>query len=356
VGFGWILTWPFTLIFAAMLFLATEEMRRPVRETSGSIGGPNWAGQLPDRIGEVTRALDKSSVKLPVPLEEPQGSGSVRWIHRRYVMAVEPDEYERVEVALQALRAVDPGVTVTTVDKADGIEVQIGLDGLLTHTLRLRSIKTLGPPRLALVLDQLGDDLLVAREIANLDVPFAFGVRPFRPFSKEVAELARLFDREVYVDLRIADENAGDPGSLDASHDQLSQALAEVPHVVGVKVRAGRNRAWDSRLATELFAVLEKHQLSLLSDLPPPNGGESKRPTRAPIMFLGSPEDDPVRISRHLESLVAQARSNGSVVGVCPATMGLVSVLRRAVEEWRAAGIEIVRVSSLIPPPGLSAE
>jgi hypothetical protein len=96
-------------------------------------------------------------------------------------------------------------LAATAENTTDGTDVKVGLDGLLVSTLRFRwgGQETPKPvhPRLAIVIGPLGDDLRVARQVVEIDGPIALGVRPFRPFSSQVAELGRMFDRQVLVQL-----------------------------------------------------------------------------------------------------------------------------------------------------------
>ena len=58
-----------------------------------------------------------------------------------------------------------------------------------------------GGNRVALIIDDLGYDLDVARKISNLPVPIALAVLPHCPFSREVARLAREKNREILLHL-----------------------------------------------------------------------------------------------------------------------------------------------------------
>src|SRR5262245_60410296 len=213
LGLAWVLTWPLPLAFAAMVFLTARELSQPSGDVAPPIGGPDWEARLPARIDAITTALRDSPVRLGAPVEEKQGSGTLRWIHRRYVVPAPPQDYALIELAVSNLQQLDPGLTVASQAMPQGVEIHIGLDGLLTHTVLIRSGEPAAPPpRLAMMIVALGDDLRLAREFVGVDAPVALGVRPFRPFSKEVAELAHHFGREVWIDLT--------PRASEASEDE----------------------------------------------------------------------------------------------------------------------------------------
>ena len=142
VGLSWIVTWPLLPVFALMVFLAAEEMHRPREDTPAIVDGPNWEEQLHSRIEHVTGALRDSSLNLSEPVETMTGSGTIRYIHRSYTVTFSPEKLVQTELAIEALREVDAGLTLArSPTEADGFEVKIGLDGLLTHTVRFQALQ-----------------------------------------------------------------------------------------------------------------------------------------------------------------------------------------------------------------------
>jgi polysaccharide deacetylase 2 family uncharacterized protein YibQ len=53
--------------------------------------------------------------------------------------------------------------------------------------------------------------------------------------------------------------------------------------------------------------------------------------------------------------LIAEARSAGAVVGIIRPSTEILSILPERLNEWRADGVEVVPVSKLVAPSGLSA-
>src|SRR5207244_8442303 len=130
-----------------------------------------------------------------------------------------------------------PAATVNITEDAGGAQVQVGVDGLLTHTLTLHWLGH--RPRAAIIIDDLGDDLLVARELAGIEAPLTFAVIPLRPFSKETAELATLFSRDVLVHLPM--EAEGNDEAFDGEL-RVTASRDEIVHTVDLDL-AGVPRA-----------------------------------------------------------------------------------------------------------------
>lgn len=336
VGIDWIITWPLMLVFAAMVFLTTEEIRTPVHDVPEPLWGPDWDARLPDRISAVTTALQQSALPLQAPVEERKGSGSLRWTHRRYEAGMPESEREKVEAALALLRVVDPGVTATAAPVADGLEVQVGLDGLLIHTVHVHWETKPTRPRLAVVIGGLGDDLRLARTCVGLDGPVALGVRPFRLFSKEVAELGHLFKREIVLHLDGTAE-AGGAVPADATAAQaLDAALASVPHAIGVAGSMGESAERQREVQEEI----QRRGLLLI-------GG-------APV--VGIDQDVAGKtLGEQLGDLVATSRNPAGAIGIGGANEATLAALQAALSEWRAADVEVVSVSALVSPVALSA-
>src|SRR5262249_13547344 len=155
IGIGWLLTWPLSIVFAAMLFLTVQEIRHPSQQgvvVQTPAAGEDWQGGFSGRVDAGTQALQHSDLALAKAVEEERGSGSLRWTHRLFEARLPIADKERAEAALSGLKTVDPGITLTSSPTFDGAEVRIGLDGLLTHTLRLHFRDSSQHPRVALVV------------------------------------------------------------------------------------------------------------------------------------------------------------------------------------------------------------
>jgi polysaccharide deacetylase 2 family uncharacterized protein YibQ len=344
---SWIVTWPLTLAFAVVVFLSARELSHTTEETTQPIGGPDWEARFPARVDTVTAALARASLPLSAPTEEAKGSGAMRWLHRRYRVQIKPGEREVVESVIDDLRHVDPGLTISPVWIGDGAELRIGLDGLLTHTVELRwgDPVPITPPlrQVAMIVATLGDDLRLARELVGLEATVGLAVRPFRPFSKEVAELAHHFEREVWLDLTAAPDGEALGGDTPVPADEkgyLESALASVPYAVGVTrgratVAAGQ---WSERA---LEAAVKQRNLLYVADVRAPKSA-------ARLQTMGIALDDESLANDALANLGARAQEHGPVVGIGAGAPPAAEALRRALPEWRKAGVDVVPASQLV--------
>ncbi|WP_143339649.1 divergent polysaccharide deacetylase family protein [Ectothiorhodospira magna] len=108
-------------------------------------------------------------------------------------------------------------------------------------------------PFIAIIIDDLGNDLTEARRTAALPGAITCAVLPHLPFSVAAADLAHQQGKEVMLHLPMQADSGHDPGpgaievDLDEQETRLrvQQALASLPHVRGV------NNHMGSRLSRE---------------------------------------------------------------------------------------------------------
>jgi polysaccharide deacetylase 2 family uncharacterized protein YibQ len=281
------------------------------------------------------------------PVEEAKGSGSMRWLHRRYLVVINPEERGAVESVIDDLRTIDPGLAVSPVWIGEGVDLRIGLDGLLTHTLELRWGEAVpvaaSPPQIAVIISSLGDDLLTARELVDLETNVGVAVRPFRPFSKEVAELAHHFEREVWLDLTAGPDSEAMLGDVRVPGDEqgyVDSALLSVPYAVGVAHdrAAARGTQWSE---PALVSAVRQRKLLYMAPTRSPRSGQHLQ-----TLLVGL--EDEAAAADALTLLQSRARAEGAVVGIGPGGGAAAEALRRVFPEWRKAGVDVVPASRLM--------
>lgn len=362
----WLFTVPVSALFGLIVFASglalheAQQQRLAGAEAADSGTEPpppiptNWLADFPARVSRVTAALAKLPLHLPAPAEEPQGADKVRWIHRRYELLV-----PTAQAANEAVRAFDPvpsaapGVTLRVTEHPTAIQVQVGVDGLLTHTVALQWARH--HPRVAIVVDNLGSNLLVARDLATLEAPLTFAVQAFEPFAREVAELANLYQRQVLVHLPEMRAGARSGGVLDqaAVLRSLNDSLAAIPRAVGV------TEDRDGGVFTSLVQarwVLERLKEDALFFIDGSTGhgnlacdvaSELALPCGKAAMVLRETQDEQA-ITTQFEKLRQIAQGRGSALVLLRASPATVTALRTAVGQLTSAGVEIVPASTIV--------
>jgi len=327
----------------------------------------NWTTQLPASIDRVTQALAQLPIVLPTPREEPQGSGALRWQLRRYELTLPaPEKPDAIAELFAPIHTAAPDTTVEVTENAGGAQVQIGIDGLLTHRLTLHWLNH--RPRAAIIIDDLGNDLRVARELAGLGAPLTFAVMPARPFSKEVAELASLLGQEVLVHLPMEAESGEDFGAdnvlqIDADHDEIVHTvdleLAAVPHAAGVNNHMGSRFTADPERMRWVLERVKAAGLFFIDSRTTPHSIACQVAASLPLacaersVFLDDVDDD-MAVRDQLRSVLTLARTRGDIIAIGHPRPATLNALRAVLPEFGAAQVELVPVSAIVNQPSLS--
>lgn len=146
--------------------------------------------------------------------------------------------------------------------QVDRAEVQaVHAEAQSTHTM-------------AIVIDDLGNDMEGTKEILALKVPITVAIMPFLPSTERDAEAAHAAGHEVILHLPM-EPNKGlkkwlGPGALtaDLSDEQVRErveaAIDQVPHVIGVNNHMGSKITADERIMRIVLEVCKERNLFYL--------------------------------------------------------------------------------------------
>ena len=123
-------------------------------------------------------------------------------------------------------------------------------------------------PRLAIILDDLGNDRRAAEAVFAMPYPVTLSILPKQAHSKEIAEQAhkRGYQAMLHLPMQsIGKEHAEAQIASGMSSAEVSrlvtQFLNELPGVAGVNNHQGSESTGDPRLMAELMPVLREHKL-----------------------------------------------------------------------------------------------
>jgi len=362
-----------TALLGGMLYLSERrlEHERFGAQARAPVGAEDWRASFEQRVDAITKQLEKGPLPMRPANVQPQGSGAVRWLRRHYEIELPRAAAERFRAAIELARAGDPAASAIVREIEGGLRGEIGIDGLLTHSIvvRWREDRRAGPARAAVVVDDLGNDMLVARELVSLDIPLTLAVMPYRPFSKQVAELGHLFGREVLLHLPMEPENGedfGGEGVLRAAADreeilrEIDAALQAVPYAVGVNNHMGSRFTQDRERMTWVLSRLKERGLFFLDSVTTPNSAVPQvaadvgLPYVARHVFLDDPPDEVV-VEKRVAELLDHAYASGAAIGIGHPHSTTVAALRSLGSAARARGVEIVPLSNLVWDRSLQA-
>ena len=215
----------------------------------------------------------------------------------------------------------------------------------------------------AIVIDDLGQDLKPAREILSLPAKVTFAVMPGFPQSRKVAELAMQNSHEVLLHLPMEYRGKNGkpaPGMLRSDMtpmdflNTISDDVASVPGAVGVNNHEGSLLTENKEAMKFLMAELKARDLLFLDSLTSPKSVAYATAREFGVkaakrdVFLDNESDNAEYIHGQLEELTRIARDHGWAIGIGHPHPATINALRTWIAEANRQGITIVPLSRLM--------
>jgi len=216
-------------------------------------------------------------------------------------------------------------------------------------------------PRLAIVIDDLGNDPAQADALFRLSYPLTLSVLPHLPDSGEIAEEAHRRGYQVLLHLPLA-SNGGEkeePIELHPGMDSnaVGQALAAmldtVPYAVGVNNHEGSRGTSDPRLMNELMPLLRERKLFFVDSrttaatVAETAAHTAGVPATSRQVFLDDAQS-PGAIRKQFALAVRDAREKGSALAIGHPHPETLRVLTEVLPELEREGVTLVFASDLV--------
>jgi len=227
-------------------------------------------------------------------------------------------------------------------------------------------------PMLAVIIDDVGPDIAVARRLMALEPPVTLAILPYAAAAPVLAREALEAGREVFVHLPMEPGGLDDPGpwALSRAHDdqavaqRVGWAFARVPGAAGFNNHMGSGFTSDAQAMARVFAALTGSETLIFVDSltsPRSVASLSARDAGFPALrrdvFLDTDRDE-TAIAARLEDALALAASRGHAIAIGHPYRETLEVLDTLAERAAAHGVEIVTVGEiarLTAPPGQGA-
>jgi len=220
-----------------------------------------------------------------------------------------------------------------------------------------------GKPRVAIIMDDLGRDLRLAKQAVALDFQVTMAILPNERHASEVATLAHRRGREVMIHIPMEPEEypTANPNKntlfVDLSTEEIQRRflgyLDRIPYAVGGNNHMGSRFTTDR---TGMRAVLELMRQEGLFFVDSRTTGRSialdearlmQVPATARDVFLDN-DADVERIARQIRKLVLLAVKKGSAVGICHPYPETLAALQQELPGLSRDGVVVVPASQLI--------
>ncbi|OQY65978.1 MAG: hypothetical protein B6D46_12160 [Polyangiaceae bacterium UTPRO1] len=218
-------------------------------------------------------------------------------------------------------------------------------------------------PRIAVVIDDLGDSLETARKVLALEPAVTIAVIPFRTASTQVAAAAVAGGREVILHLPLEPGSAtameGGSGFLRTSMEpprlesQLESDLRAVPYIVGVNGHMGSRFTSDPRSMRTLLGALRARGLFFLDSRTSPESVAAEVAAGLQVPFAERDvfidhDPSPAAIASALANAAKVAREAGQAIAIGHPHPSTLAALAAWLPEAARAGFDLVPVSALV--------
>ena len=218
-------------------------------------------------------------------------------------------------------------------------------------------------PRVAIVIDDLGQSLAHLEQLADLNIPLSIAVIPGLPASaRTVSEASRRgIEMLLHQPMEPREEGGKNPGegvlltsmTAEELRAQVRSNLAAVPGAVGVNNHMGSRFTEDAAGLGALMAEIKEHGLFWLDSRTTPGtrGMEAAHAAGVPALERDIFIDAEVNadfIRRQVRRLIETARVHGTAVGIGHPHLETIAVLRELRGELLASGVTLVPVAALV--------
>jgi polysaccharide deacetylase 2 family uncharacterized protein YibQ len=188
-------------------------------------------------------------------------------------------------------------------------------------------------PRIAIIVDDLGYDIEVVKELLNLEIPLTYSILPYLPHSHQIAELLHRQQADILLHLPL--EADGNHPKLNSQkgmlflnmpqlvlRKQLIKNLEAVPFVKGVNTHMGSKFTKNKAYMSIVLEELKKRNLFFIDSLTTPKSVAFELAKEMGIMALRrdiflDATTDVESIRRRSETLTRWAKTQGSVLATC---------------------------------------
>ncbi|MBU2497515.1 MAG: divergent polysaccharide deacetylase family protein [Proteobacteria bacterium] len=370
----------FAILFGALMVLAFRSYLSglpstvsipPYEEISSS------SSQLAGEIRRINRALYDSLYQERIPAKhiffmgvKPKHEETNDWDFTEVLVKLsKKDSLLHVKRSLKAtLGPLGPAVS-TRVEKPSEIELiyHIFALGFYTHkiTLSLKSAQSMSagePPKVAIIIDDLGPDNDIAEGFVRLDIPISMSVLPLTPYSRQIAEQAAKKGYDLLLHLPMEPKGYPEihpgPGVLltemgeDEIRKTLDENLQSVPGVRGVNNHMGSRFTEREDKMAVLLTELKRRGLFYVDSRTTSETvafDVAKRvgvPAVKRSVFLDN-DLSPRAMKFQVERLLGMAKHSGSAVGIGHPHEETLMVLKNFLPKLRTE-FRVVPVSDLI--------
>ncbi len=219
------------------------------------------------------------------------------------------------------------------------------------------------PPKVAIVIDDMGQDLKKLNQLIQLHAPITIAVIPNLRYSKETSDKANGKGLEVLLHLPmepkdLKDNNPG-KGALftnmtpDEIRNEMERDFKSVPNAIGVNNHMGSKFTENEALMKTVLQVVKKKDMFFLDSRTSSNSVAGKVAREIGVrnadrnVFLDNTRDDKY-IKGQIAQLVATAKKRGKAIAIGHPYPETIKALKETVSKLNDSGVKVVKLSEIV--------
>jgi len=247
--------------------------------------------------------------------------------------------------------------------KKDNFEVlkfDIGIKPIHTHSIFLKQPIYF---RIAILIDDLGWDEDIAKDLLKIDAPLSLSIIPKLPFSKSIAEEAKQKNRDILIHIPM---ESHDPQKMKNKNEflrtttekeilekQVEDYLLSVPYAIGVNNHMGSKFTEDREAMEIVLRKIKEKNLFFVDSMTSPKSIAYKLAQELEIktgyrsVFLDNVKEMGYIKTQILE-LMSLSKKNGEAIGIAHPDKNTLSAIKDMLPRLSEDGIMIVPISHLV--------
>ncbi len=224
------------------------------------------------------------------------------------------------------------------------------------------AMPTATPPLIAVIIDDLGDNVHKGLRAIGLPGPVAAAFLPHTRYARRLARLAHRRDKEVmlHLPMEAADGAPTGPGSITLNMTEqefvttLEADLADIPHVTGINNHMGSLLTQQPSLMRWLMQAINRRGQLFFVDSRTTTATVAQQaatdngvPNLRRDVFLDN-DPTPAAIAVQFKRLISIARRQGSAVAIGHPHGATLDFLEQQLPQLASLGVRLVAVHTLL--------
>jgi len=216
------------------------------------------------------------------------------------------------------------------------------------------------PPVIAIIIDDMGHNLIEGERLIRMDQPLTLAFLPFRRHTVSLARYAHRRDKEIMLHAPMANTRNFDlgPGALEPGMNRqqimasLRRSLQSIPHVQGVNNHMGSLLTQMPEPMSWVMEELYRYPLyfvdsrTIASSVAADTAQKHAVPALTRDVFLDH-EQTPEYVDKQFRELIRKARQNGTAIGIGHPHKVTVDYLEKHLPLLDEQGIAVATVSGI---------